>query len=272
MSSHDSGNASPGSRKQYSAPALEKGLDILELLASESSGLNITEISRRLGRTVGEIFRMVVVLDQRGYVHSPEESDNYSLTMKLFRQAHRIPRIARLGSAAAAVMRNLAYATGQSCHLVVYFAGRGHVVVQQDPPSERILQVRLGAEAPLIDTCSGHILLAFSSDEDRAAMVREIPEFEPKATPPELAVLVARVREQGQEIIPSSQVQGVTDIGFPVFDHTGIIAAALVVPFLAYLDDSHPISFEAVQMETGQSAAAISQALGFRGGSAPNPD
>ena len=36
-------------RKQYSAPALEKGLDILELLAEEDRGLNISDLARRLG-------------------------------------------------------------------------------------------------------------------------------------------------------------------------------------------------------------------------------
>ena len=48
--------------KKYKAPALAKGLDILELLASANDGLTQVEIGKLLGRTTSEIFRMLVVL------------------------------------------------------------------------------------------------------------------------------------------------------------------------------------------------------------------
>src|SRR5260370_41348249 len=43
--------------RQYPTPALEKGLDILKLFPSESGGLSKSDVARRLGRTVSEIFR-----------------------------------------------------------------------------------------------------------------------------------------------------------------------------------------------------------------------
>src|ERR1700755_1625952 len=61
------------SAARYTTPALEKGLDILELFASTSEELSKREVARRLGRTVSEIFRMLVCLEQRGYLaQSPE--------------------------------------------------------------------------------------------------------------------------------------------------------------------------------------------------------
>ena len=48
-----------GKRKEYSAPALEKGLDIIEALANEPEGLTSAEISSRLGRPMGQFFRML---------------------------------------------------------------------------------------------------------------------------------------------------------------------------------------------------------------------
>ena len=256
-------------RKKYSAPALEKGLDVLELLVGEPKGLNTSELAKRLGRSVGEVFRMIAVLEQRGYIHPRGSGDAHVLTLKLFELAHRIPPIALLVNAAAAELSRLSHAIGQSSHLVIYFDGRGHVVVQQDPPSERVLSVRLGAEAPLVDTCSGHVLLAFASDRERATMVREIPQRNRKPGKGELCDLVARIRSQGHEMTPSRQVHGVQDIGYPVFDHTGEVAAALVVPFLAYLDDSHPIPLAEAILEAGRSARTISSALGYREKDAP---
>ena len=50
------------------APALEKGLDVLELLAAEPHGLNLQDIARRLDRSPNELFRMVDVLVRRGFL------------------------------------------------------------------------------------------------------------------------------------------------------------------------------------------------------------
>ena len=82
---------SEGTEDKYRAPALSKGLDILEHLASEAEGKSQAEIAKTLGRTTSEIFRMLMVLRKRGYVHLNEEDDRYSLTTKLFEIAHRHP-------------------------------------------------------------------------------------------------------------------------------------------------------------------------------------
>jgi len=66
-----------GKRKEYSAPALEKGLDIMEALANVPEGLTSAEISSRLGRPMGQFFRMLVVLQQRGYVAYQAASEHY---------------------------------------------------------------------------------------------------------------------------------------------------------------------------------------------------
>jgi hypothetical protein len=74
---------------RYPTPALEKGLDALELLASESEGLTKTEVARRLGRTVSEVFRMLVCLEIRGYIARSGNNDRYSLTLHLFKLAYQ---------------------------------------------------------------------------------------------------------------------------------------------------------------------------------------
>src|ERR671924_391759 len=53
---------------RYRAPALEKGLDVIELLAAEKSPLNLSAISQRLGRSAGELFRMLQVLEFKGFI------------------------------------------------------------------------------------------------------------------------------------------------------------------------------------------------------------
>ncbi|MEO1244352.1 MAG: IclR family transcriptional regulator [Pseudomonadota bacterium] len=258
-------NAARGKRKkEYSAPALEKGLDILEVLSSKNDGLTSKEISAALGKPMGQLFRMLVVLQQRGYVTYDAQSERYSLTLRIFDIANRLAPVRKLTQAATPLIRELSDTIQQSCHVVIYYDGKGHIVVQQDSPSERILVVRLGAEAPLADTCSGHVLLAYADDEQRAKMLAAIPGYHRKLSKTAAKKITERVRSAGYESIQSAQIQGVRDIGFPIFDHMGRCVAALVVPFLEYLDSSHPVKVKEARGMIQQTALLVSERLGHQ--------
>src|SRR5260370_41077419 len=85
------------SRKiRYATPALEKGLDILELLATVSEALTHSEIASRLGRTINEVFRMLVCLEERGYISRTGSDERYQLTLKLFEIVHYYHPLQRL--------------------------------------------------------------------------------------------------------------------------------------------------------------------------------
>ena len=252
-------------RKQYTAPALEKGLDVLELLSSDATGLNLSSIASQLNRSVGEIFRVVVVLEQRGYVAPVPDTDRYALTGKMFSVSHGYAPIQQVTIVAGSIMRELARTTLQSCHLVVYHNGMGIIVAQQDSPNERCLNVRLGAEAPLTDTCSGHVLLAFADVEKRKSMLAERSAGSRKRiSKAKLDSMLEAVLSRGYELVNSGQVQGVKDIGFPIFDWTGEIRAALVIPYLTHIDGSNLVSIDRATQFLSDAAYEISDLLGFR--------
>src|SRR5690348_9010530 len=75
----------------YRAPALEKGLDVLELLAGQQGGLILSQIAHSLERSVQEVYRVVVSLERRGYVTRRPPSDEFFLSMKLFDLACNYP-------------------------------------------------------------------------------------------------------------------------------------------------------------------------------------
>lgn len=250
-------------KKKYSAPALEKGLDILELLSIEDDGLKVTDITQKLDKSVGELFRMLMVLEQRGYVEVVPGTDRYRLSLELFRLGNRLPRVKRLTSVAGPVLKSLAFKLEQSCHLVTFYDGEGHIIAQQDSPSACNFSVRLGSSMPLMNTCSGHILLSFASKERFELMVKQIPKHHPKLDMKDFDGVLKRITNARYETMESKTVHGVKDIGFPVFDDCGDILAALVVPFMNYIDDSHPVTFEEAKESISIAAAEISKLLGF---------
>jgi DNA-binding IclR family transcriptional regulator len=63
-------------------PVLEKGLEIPGLFASDPTGLSKSHLARRPGRTVSEIFRMLVCLEERGYISQSRDDEHFHLTLR----------------------------------------------------------------------------------------------------------------------------------------------------------------------------------------------
>lgn len=220
---------------KYRAPALDKGLDILELLAATEEGLSQAEIAKALERTPNEIYRMLDRLVRRDYVRRTS-ADRYELTLKLFELSHTTPPIRRLVSQATPVLRRFARAAEQAVHLVIHDRNILVVVAQVDGPGYWNVSIRVGSRIGLVNTGSGHVFLAFASEEERALMLEDHNEARPEKLSPQLLARFARVREQGYEAMESQQVAGVINLSVPVFGPLGTVIAAVTSPYTERLD------------------------------------
>lgn len=252
-------NVSDIEQRRYSAPALEKGLDIIELLSTEERGLSQSEIARRMGRSVGEIFRMLVVLTERGYVVQDVDTDRYALTTKLFEVANRTPLINRLTALAGPIMRRLTHTIDQSAHLGIASDDAILIVGQVDPPGFINVSVRLGARVDLWRASTGRVILAFTPEERLKEFLDTIPL--PQGTTEErLRAELAEIRARGHEVTDSFTARGIVNIAAPVCDHTGNAIAGLTVPHLERYEDT--ITFQTCVRHLIASANALSAALG----------
>ena len=252
-------------QRLYAAPALNKGLDILELLSREADGITMSDIALKLDRSVNEIFRMLMVLRQRSYVSCKPATDRYVLTMKIFELAHRHLPVKRMTNVALPVMRRLADRIEQSCHMVIYYNGCGIVTAQVDSPAPRGISVCPGASVPLINSCSGHLLLSYADEDTRAEMLEQARLRHGKftMTKKKMNEMIQVITKNGYESIVSAQISGVKDIGFPIFDYSGKLVSALVVPFIEHLDSSQATTFDEAHVALCMAAEAISGALGY---------
>ena len=160
-------------RNEYRAPAAEKALDILELMADQAEGLTQTEIANGLGRSIHEIYRILLLLEKRGYIIRTQ-SDRFRLSLRLFELAHRHPPVNRLVECALPVMRELAANADQSCHLIVREGQNVLVVLQIDSPLPMRYSVALGSHFPMLETSSGAVLLAHLDGAERDLIIERI--------------------------------------------------------------------------------------------------
>ena len=254
----------PDELDRYRAPALDKGLDILELLAGEEEGLSQAEIAKALGRTPNEQYRMLERLVRRGYV-ARSASDRYELTLKLFGLAHFHRPIRRLVSLATPMMRALAARSMQSNHLAVYDRAGVTVIAQMDAPGYWGLAIRVGARVDLFNTGSGHVLLAFRTREEREMMIEEQENAgEEGERPEDLDERLAQLRGRGYEVMPSLQSAGVYNLSAPILGGDGVAVAALTCPYIAPLNRPKAPDIPATIAMLCEAAEALSARLGGR--------
>jgi hypothetical protein len=173
----------PEEKNSYATPALEKGLDVIELLARQPRGLTRNEISRELNRTVSEIFRMLLCLEQRGYI-AQVDGDRYALTPKLFNLVQLHPPTEQLITEALPVMHQVAYNTRQSCHMGVIEGAEVIILAQVNAPISIGFCVRLGSSVELLEATTGHVILAHQDEERRARTLAEWRRLTGSEVPP----------------------------------------------------------------------------------------
>lgn len=245
--------------RKYTAPALEKGLDILELLAERDSGLSQSDIARELNRSVSEIFRMLVVLQDRGYIAQDPDSDRYVLTTLLFELAHRTPMLRRLTLLAGPIMQRLAKEVNQSVHMAVLSDDAVLVVAQTDSPGNNVMSVRLGARIELWRASSGRVILAHLPAEELDNLLARLP-LPQDMDEDRLRAELVHIARTGHEVMDSFVIRGVVNISAPIFDHSGQAIAALTIPHVERYQDT--VGFNVCRDSLIKAAHALSKSLG----------
>jgi DNA-binding IclR family transcriptional regulator len=246
--------------ERYRAPALDKGLDIIELLSEQKEGLTRAEIMKALGRNASEIYRMLERLVVRQYVIRSPGGDRYTLSLKLFALAHRHPPMNRFIAEALPEMQRFAESAEQSCHLTVYDRGNLLVIAQVDGPGTWGLSIRLGSRVGLVDTASGQVMLAFQREGERARMLAEHTKVkgEIALTSEQLAATFEAIRAQGHLRKESAQTFGVIDVTFPILGPSGQAIASMTTPYMRRIDSYVAPSLDEVTAMLGIAARKVS--------------
>lgn len=228
----------PESDSKYRAPALDKGLDILELLSQQPNSMTRAQIIKSMGRRPGEIYRMLERLVAREYVSRSVDGDRYELTMKLFLLGSQYPPTHRLVAQAMPLMNHFADLTLQSVHLVVPDRGAAVVVAQASCQANWEFRLRIGSRLELLDTGSGQTLLAFQSVEKRNELLATVGNSQSAIhrSWKSIESALQDVRDEGFRIGDSKQLAGVQDISVPIAGVSGSAVGVLTCPYIQRLE------------------------------------
>ncbi|OHZ00413.1 IclR family transcriptional regulator [Salinicola sp. MIT1003] len=246
---------------KYVVPALDKALDVLELLASRSESISQSEIARELGKSTSEIFRTLNALEARRYIRRTH-SGQYRLTLKLFELSHTHSPYEGLLQVAHPEMRRLSDEVGETCHLTTLRDGEIIVLAQHESPRPLRLSVEVGSRHSPLYTSSGRIILATMGETERSLFLKEYSEFYqlPGSIRESFLTRVANVQQRGYEIADSERFVGGLDVGVPIGSPGAGVKAALIIATLKSAQGPDP---EHLLAAAHKAAMAITEKAGL---------
>jgi DNA-binding IclR family transcriptional regulator len=207
---------------------VQKALNLLEALVRSGQPRRLTELSRELGLTKPNVYRLLSTLSALGYVKKDPQTTLYSPTLKLWEMGSMLVRDVDLVSMASPRIRRLCEETRESVQLAVFDAGYAVYVDKVDSPQPLKAMTHIGSRVPATVTSTGKALLAWlpaiALDQAMAHLKRYTALTIMKRRDIEIDLEEARTR--GYALNRGEFRDGVAGIAAPIRDrHNQVVAA-----------------------------------------------
>ena len=159
--------------KTPSVPALERALEILELLAVSRSGVALPEISTQLHLPRSSVHCLLITLERRGYLHRNERTNRYLFGSKLFSLANMALNGLELHELAAPFLHELMERTRMTVHMAILERHEAVLIDKVEPPGTFKLATWLGKRMDVHCTGVGKAMIAYLPDEELVKLARE---------------------------------------------------------------------------------------------------
>lgn len=255
--------ATGGQERKYTIQSIDKALDVIELL-SEYESLSLLELAKQLKQPKSSLYRIVLTLEQRGYIARSDKTGKYCLGYKQLIVAKQLLGNNSLRSQARQEMERLSTKYGDTVNLGVL---NGKQVLYLDI-IEGTYSLRMnetiGSTAPPHATAIGKVILADRIDEAESwlrdqPLVQITPNTitDPKSFIQELE----RIRTRGYALDDEESVVGARCIAAAIRNYHGKAEGAISLSgaIHRYPDDQ----LAAVAADVMKAAFIISRKRGY---------
>lgn len=212
---------------------LTKGLLLLDTLSGVTGGKGITDLSRELGLTKSNIFRLLQTLTTLGYVQHGENK-LYSATLKTWRVGRRVIDNLNLPELAREEMRKIADAT----HETIYLAVPENLSIVYIDMIDSLRPIRswnrIGGSAPIHCVGTGKAIIAANYPALRGALKGGLTKHTSRTitTLSALEADVESTRKNGYAFDTGEFREGVVGTGAAICLPNGVAIAAIGVSVL----------------------------------------
>lgn len=257
--------------ERYLVPGLERGLRILGEFSRREPTLSAPELARRLGVPRTTVFRLLVTLENMGFVERTPDGHAYRLGLAVLRLGFEYLGSLGMVELGRPLVDRLRDATGYATSLVARDGREIVYLYRAASTSPFATAVSVGTRLPAHATVLGHVLLGDCSLGDLRKLYPEaqLEGFNPN-TPRDASTLfkvVQDIRERGWVMAEAYFEPHICTVAAPVWDETGHVVAAigLTVPGSEIPAEQRTTLLQQVR----DAAAGLSQLLNFHDDAAP---
>lgn len=250
----------------YHVQVLDRVFRILDVLTESGSGIGLPEIADRLDLHKSTAHRLMMVLEANRFVERNPISGRYHLGSRLMELGLSAVSQLSVYEIALPHLRALVAETGETAHLAVLRDGQVVSLVSAESTQTLRTPVTVGSRTPAHCTSLGKSMLAFGTEEQVEAYLREQPL---KSYTQKTITKVSRfkaelrlTRERGYAIDNEEREVGLRCIGAPIWNSSGDVIAAVSIagPAFRISDEQIPTLSKAVV----RTATRISTSMGYR--------
>ena len=208
---------------------VQKALNLLEALVKSGQPRRLTELSRELGLTKPNVYRLLSTLSVLGYVKKDPLNSLYSPTLKLWEMGSMLVRDVDLVSVAAPRLRKLSNDCHESVQLAVFDAGFVVYVDKVDSPQPLKAIISIGSRVPASVNSTGKAMLAWLGDEALDQAAQHVKRYTPLTLVrrKDIEHDLEETRQRGYSINRGEFRAGVCGIAVPIRDRSGGVVAAV---------------------------------------------
>jgi DNA-binding IclR family transcriptional regulator len=219
-------------KRSYNITALQRGLRLLQLFAQSERGLTAKQVTKCSGLPFSTVHRFLVNLESAGFLNCSGEGVYY-LGVACFEIGQAALAQLDIRRLSLPYLQELNQQTRETIHLTVRHGLFAVYVEKLDSPEQLRIHSRIGASVPLYCTAVGKVMLAFTPQEEREKVLRQL---ELKRLTPntvgnlqELRTELYRVEKNGYACDLEEHELHIRCIAAPIWDHTGGIHASLSI-------------------------------------------
>ncbi|WP_372630414.1 IclR family transcriptional regulator [Cohnella sp.] len=210
--------------ERYTIQSIDKALDLLELLA-EHGTLSLIELTELLEQPKSSTYRIVLTLENRGFISRSDEDGKYCLGYKQLMLTRNLLERSSLRAAALPEMKKLSEQYGDTVNLGVLLDGQVLYVEIIESTHPLRMTDSIGSRSPFHATAIGKAIAAkLPADEARRLAGRY--GLKPLTantiqSPERFAEELQRIREQGYALDDEEIVEGARCVAAAVLDPDG---------------------------------------------------
>ena len=248
------------------APAADRVLDVLSLLAREPEPLAGGTVAARLQLPRSTTYRLLSILVEHGYLTYLPEDRRYGLGVTAYELGSAYQRQAPLQRMARPILHQLVDRMRQNAHLSILHGRDVLYLIEERAPGRPLLITDVGVRLPAVHTASGLAILAGLPRSQLRALFPNAAAFVDSArgpaTPTALRRLLSDVRNRGYSTEEGTVTAGLSSVAQIVVDHVGYPTAAVAVTYLT--EGVDPRTRDALVTAVSAAADQLSRRLGFR--------